>query len=120
VASPVFALFWGAGLAGPEDGGGEVRVVDSTERDGRSSRPVVVVDYDAAWPRRFEELRARLWPVLDLIAFAPIANDTHANLHEPFAVSATLSPFVPCAPASPRSLLTVAPLSSLPLPRAID
>jgi GrpB-like predicted nucleotidyltransferase (UPF0157 family) len=27
-------------------------------------RTVVVVDYDDEWPRRFEELRARLWPVV--------------------------------------------------------
>jgi GrpB-like predicted nucleotidyltransferase (UPF0157 family) len=27
-------------------------------------RTVVVVDYDEEWPRRFEELRARIWPVL--------------------------------------------------------
>jgi GrpB-like predicted nucleotidyltransferase (UPF0157 family) len=27
-------------------------------------RTVVVVDYDAEWPRRFEELRARIWPVV--------------------------------------------------------
>ena len=43
-------------------------VVDSTVRDGPSSRRVVVVDYDAAWPRRFEELRARVWPVLADVA----------------------------------------------------
>src|SRR4051812_20326850 len=46
----------------------EVRVVDSTVRDGRSSRRVVVVDYDAAWPLRFEELRARLWAALAEVA----------------------------------------------------
>jgi GrpB-like predicted nucleotidyltransferase (UPF0157 family) len=36
--------------------------------DDRPSRRVVVVDYDVAWPRRFEELRARLWPVLAEVA----------------------------------------------------
>src|SRR4051812_42033756 len=45
-----------------------VRVVDSTVRDARSSRRVVVVDHDAAWPRRFEELRAKLWPFLAEVA----------------------------------------------------
>src|SRR3954467_2378162 len=46
----------------------EVRIVESTVRDARSSRRVVVVDYDAAWPRRFEELRAKLWPFLAEVA----------------------------------------------------
>jgi GrpB-like predicted nucleotidyltransferase (UPF0157 family) len=29
---------------------------------------VVVVDYDEEWPRRFEELRARIWPVVADVA----------------------------------------------------
>jgi len=28
------------------------------------NRTVVVVDYDEEWPRRFEKLRARIWPVV--------------------------------------------------------
>jgi GrpB-like predicted nucleotidyltransferase (UPF0157 family) len=31
-------------------------------------RTVVVVDYDAEWPRRFEDLRARIWPVVADVA----------------------------------------------------
>jgi GrpB-like predicted nucleotidyltransferase (UPF0157 family) len=30
----------------------------------RPVKTVVVVDYDAEWPRRFEEIRARVWPVV--------------------------------------------------------
>ena len=28
----------------------------------------VVVDYDEEWPRRFEKLRARIWPVVSDVA----------------------------------------------------
>lgn len=31
-------------------------------------KTVVVVEYDAEWPRRFEELRARVWPVVAEVA----------------------------------------------------
>jgi GrpB-like predicted nucleotidyltransferase (UPF0157 family) len=31
-------------------------------------RTVVVVDYDEEWPRRFEDLRARIWPVVADVA----------------------------------------------------
>jgi GrpB-like predicted nucleotidyltransferase (UPF0157 family) len=31
-------------------------------------RRVVVVDYDEQWPRRFEDLRARIWPVVADVA----------------------------------------------------
>ena len=36
--------------------------------DDRPTRRVVVVDYDVAWSRRFEELRARVWPALAGVA----------------------------------------------------
>jgi GrpB-like predicted nucleotidyltransferase (UPF0157 family) len=32
------------------------------------NRTIVVVDYDEEWPRRFEKLRARIWPVLSDVA----------------------------------------------------
>ena len=32
------------------------------------SRRVVVVEYDEEWPRRFEELRARIWPAVSDVA----------------------------------------------------
>ncbi len=35
---------------------------------GTSSPTVVVVDYDSAWPRQFEALRARLWPAVADVA----------------------------------------------------
>jgi GrpB-like predicted nucleotidyltransferase (UPF0157 family) len=34
-----------------------------------TDRTVIVLDYDEDWPRRFEELRARIWPVVADIAF---------------------------------------------------
>jgi GrpB-like predicted nucleotidyltransferase (UPF0157 family) len=33
-----------------------------------AKRIVIVVDYDEEWPRRFEELRARIWPAVSDIA----------------------------------------------------
>jgi GrpB-like predicted nucleotidyltransferase (UPF0157 family) len=36
--------------------------------DGMADHTVVVVDYDEEWPRRFEDLRARLWPVVADVA----------------------------------------------------
>jgi GrpB-like predicted nucleotidyltransferase (UPF0157 family) len=35
---------------------------------GSRPRTVVVVDYDEEWPRRFEQLRARIWPVVSDVA----------------------------------------------------
>jgi GrpB-like predicted nucleotidyltransferase (UPF0157 family) len=32
------------------------------------NRTVVVVDYDEEWPRQFENLRARIWPVVSDVA----------------------------------------------------
>jgi GrpB-like predicted nucleotidyltransferase (UPF0157 family) len=31
---------------------------------------IEVVDYDAAWPQRFEQLRARIWPAVSDVAIA--------------------------------------------------
>jgi GrpB-like predicted nucleotidyltransferase (UPF0157 family) len=33
-------------------------------------RAVVVVDYDETWPRRFETLRARVWPIVADVALS--------------------------------------------------
>jgi GrpB-like predicted nucleotidyltransferase (UPF0157 family) len=35
-----------------------------------NGRSVIVVDYDEAWPRLFEELRARVWPTVARLALA--------------------------------------------------
>jgi len=35
-----------------------------------STRPVVVVEYDEAWPRLFENLRAHVWPAVGDVALA--------------------------------------------------
>ena len=33
-------------------------------------RPIIVTDYDPAWPRAFEQLRARIWPAIEGVATA--------------------------------------------------
>ncbi|HEY2905826.1 MAG TPA: GrpB family protein [Vicinamibacterales bacterium] len=39
-------------------------------KSGASERQIVVVDYDPAWPQLFDQLRARVWPVVQQAALS--------------------------------------------------
>ena len=56
---------YGLALAGSNPVGATIA---SLGRGASMKSSVIVVDYDEAWPARFETLRARIWPALSDVA----------------------------------------------------
>jgi GrpB-like predicted nucleotidyltransferase (UPF0157 family) len=78
--------------------------------DASRLRTIVVVDYDPAWPRAFEQVRAHVWPMVSTVAVAVehVGSTSVPGLAAKPIID--ISIVVPDASAVPRAIAALATL----------